>query len=75
MAFIFSAFLKVRSINNHPAIMDIQGRNFSAWGDRMAEFAIYLNLITCFPNTLMPSAVYGFSTASESSSLAVIYAC
>ncbi len=34
----------------------------SAGGDRTAEFAFYLLLIVCFQNTLLPSALFGFST-------------
>jgi len=34
----------------------------SAGGDRTAEFAFYLLLIVCFQDTLLPSALFGFST-------------
>ncbi|KAJ6632275.1 Ferroporti-1 [Mycena sp. CBHHK59/15] len=33
----------------------------SAWGDRTAEFAVYLYLISFFKDTLLPSSVFGFS--------------
>ncbi|KAJ6582249.1 Ferroporti-1 [Mycena capillaripes] len=33
----------------------------SAWGDRTAEFALYLYLITYFKDTLLPSSIFGFS--------------
>ncbi|THV05767.1 hypothetical protein K435DRAFT_744711 [Dendrothele bispora CBS 962.96] len=33
----------------------------SAWGDRTAEFALYLYLIIYFKDTLLPSSVLGFS--------------
>ncbi|KAF9511452.1 hypothetical protein BS47DRAFT_1318902 [Hydnum rufescens UP504] len=35
----------------------------SAWGDRMAEFAVHLNLIVFFRTTLLPNALYGFICA------------
>jgi len=34
----------------------------SAGGDRTAEFTFYLLLIVCFQDTLLPSALFGFST-------------
>ncbi|KAJ7136675.1 Ferroporti-1 [Mycena epipterygia] len=33
----------------------------SAWGDRTAEFALYLYLIAYFKDTLLPSSIFGFS--------------
>ncbi|KAJ7097184.1 Ferroporti-1 [Mycena belliarum] len=33
----------------------------SAWGDRTAEFALYLYLIAFFKDTLLPSSIFGFS--------------
>ncbi|KAK7021892.1 hypothetical protein VNI00_017181 [Paramarasmius palmivorus] len=33
----------------------------SAWGDRTAEFALYLYLIIYFKTTLLPSSILGFS--------------
>ncbi|CAK5272924.1 unnamed protein product [Mycena citricolor] len=33
----------------------------SAWGDRTAEFALYLYLIICFQDTLLPSSIFGFA--------------
>ncbi|KAJ7217326.1 Ferroporti-1 [Mycena pura] len=33
----------------------------SAWGDRTAEFALYLYLILYFKDTLLPSSIFGFS--------------
>ncbi|KAJ7184737.1 Ferroporti-1 [Mycena filopes] len=33
----------------------------SAWGDRTAEFALYLYLIAYFRDTLLPSSIFGFS--------------
>ena len=34
----------------------------SSWGLRTAEFAIYLFLVTLFPDTLLPASIYGFIT-------------
>ncbi|KAJ7034408.1 Ferroporti-1 [Mycena alexandri] len=33
----------------------------SAWGDRTAEFALYLYLIGYFQDTLLPSSIFGFA--------------
>ncbi|KAJ7814800.1 hypothetical protein B0H13DRAFT_2463955 [Mycena leptocephala] len=33
----------------------------SAWGDRTAEFALYLYLIAFYKDTLLPSSIFGFS--------------
>ncbi|KAJ7157945.1 Ferroporti-1 [Mycena crocata] len=33
----------------------------SAWGDRTAEFALYLYLIGYYKDTLLPSSIFGFS--------------
>ncbi|KAF8213978.1 Ferroporti-1 [Mycena galopus ATCC 62051] len=33
----------------------------SAWGDRTAEFALYLYLIGYFKQTLLPSSIFGFA--------------
>ncbi|KAJ6513536.1 hypothetical protein DFH09DRAFT_1374185 [Mycena vulgaris] len=33
----------------------------SAWGDRTAEFALYLYLIAYFKDTLLPSSIFGFA--------------
>ncbi|KAF7302611.1 Solute carrier family 40 protein [Mycena chlorophos] len=33
----------------------------SAWGDRTAEFALYLYLIVFYKDTLLPSSIFGFS--------------
>ncbi|KAJ7509570.1 Ferroporti-1 [Mycena galericulata] len=33
----------------------------SAWGDRTAEFALYLYLIGYFKDTLLPSSIFGFA--------------
>ncbi|CAK5272245.1 unnamed protein product [Mycena citricolor] len=33
----------------------------SAWGDRTAEFALYLYLIISFQDTLLPSSIFGFA--------------
>ncbi|KAJ7184728.1 Ferroporti-1 [Mycena filopes] len=33
----------------------------SAWGDRTADFALYLYLIAYFRDTLLPSSIFGFS--------------
>ncbi|KAL6310311.1 Ferroporti-1 [Sparassis latifolia] len=34
----------------------------NSWGLRTAEFAIYLFLITLFPDSLLPASIYGFLT-------------
>ena len=34
----------------------------SSWGLRTAEFAVYLFLVTLFPDTLLPASIYGFVT-------------
>ncbi|KAI0354576.1 hypothetical protein OH77DRAFT_1404701 [Trametes cingulata] len=34
----------------------------NSWGLRTAEFAVYLLLVTLFPNTLLPASIYGFAT-------------
>ncbi|RPD82275.1 hypothetical protein L226DRAFT_528462 [Lentinus tigrinus ALCF2SS1-7] len=34
----------------------------NSWGLRTAEFAIYLFLVTLFPDTLLPASIYGFVT-------------
>ncbi|KZT72147.1 hypothetical protein DAEQUDRAFT_686462 [Daedalea quercina L-15889] len=34
----------------------------SSWGSRTAEFAIYLFLITLFPDSLLPASIFGFLT-------------
>ncbi|KAJ7069263.1 Ferroporti-1 [Mycena amicta] len=33
----------------------------SAWGDRTAEFALYLYLIVFYKDTLLPSSIFGFA--------------
>lgn len=35
---------------------------YSVWGLRTAEFAVYLFLVTLFPDTLLPASIYGFVT-------------
>lgn len=35
---------------------------YSSWGSRTAEFAIYLFLITLFPDSLLPASIFGFLT-------------
>ncbi|KAF8311246.1 hypothetical protein DL93DRAFT_1490841 [Clavulina sp. PMI_390] len=45
------------------ALWSLRLQHFSnAWGTRMAEFAIHLYLIVHFKNTLLPNALYGFSS-------------
>ncbi|KAI0778796.1 Ferroporti-1 [Trametes elegans] len=34
----------------------------NSWGSRTAEFAVYLLLVTMFPDTLLPASIYGFAT-------------
>ncbi|KAH9935560.1 uncharacterized protein B0H18DRAFT_416644 [Fomitopsis serialis] len=34
----------------------------SSWGSRTAEFAIYLFLVTLFPDSLLPASIFGFLT-------------
>ncbi|KAI9057750.1 hypothetical protein FKP32DRAFT_1583054 [Trametes sanguinea] len=34
----------------------------NSWGLRTAEFAVYLFLVTLFPDTLLPASIYGFAT-------------
>ncbi|RDX51160.1 hypothetical protein OH76DRAFT_1401935 [Lentinus brumalis] len=34
----------------------------NSWGLRTAEFAVYLLLVTLFPDTLLPASIYGFVT-------------
>ncbi|PCH43584.1 hypothetical protein WOLCODRAFT_103797 [Wolfiporia cocos MD-104 SS10] len=34
----------------------------NSWGSRTAEFAIYLFLITLFPDSLLPASIFGFLT-------------
>ncbi|KAI0800641.1 Ferroporti-1 [Fomes fomentarius] len=34
----------------------------NVWGLRTAEFAVYLFLVTLFPDTLLPASIYGFVT-------------
>ncbi|KAF7321998.1 Solute carrier family 40 protein [Mycena kentingensis (nom. inval.)] len=34
--------------------------DYSAWGDKTAEFALYLSLILCNKDTLLPSSIFGF---------------
>ncbi|KAI0720075.1 Ferroporti-1 [Cerioporus squamosus] len=34
----------------------------NSWGLRTAEFAVYLFLVTLFPDTLLPASIYGFVT-------------
>ncbi|CCM05685.1 uncharacterized protein FIBRA_07916 [Fibroporia radiculosa] len=45
------------------AIILLLIQHFSnSWGSRTAEFAIYLFLITVFPDTLLPASIFGFLT-------------
>ncbi|TFY68703.1 hypothetical protein EVJ58_g862 [Rhodofomes roseus] len=37
----------------------------SSWGSRTAEFAVYLFLITLFPNSLLPASIFGFLTTGS----------
>ncbi|KAL1951323.1 hypothetical protein VTO73DRAFT_472 [Trametes versicolor] len=37
----------------------------NSWGQRTAEFAIYLLLVTLFPDTLLPASIYGFATTGS----------
>ena len=37
----------------------------SSWGSRTAEFAIYLFLITLFPDSLLPASIFGFLTTGS----------
>lgn len=34
----------------------------NSWGSRTAEFALYLFLVTLFPDTLLPASIFGFLT-------------
>lgn len=36
----------------------------SSWGLRTAEFAVYLFLITSFPDSLLPASIFGFVTTA-----------
>jgi len=48
---------------NRKALSLLLVQHFSnSWGLRTAEFAIYLFLITLFPDTLLPASLYGFFT-------------
>ncbi|OCH89023.1 hypothetical protein OBBRIDRAFT_733305 [Obba rivulosa] len=45
------------------ALLLLLVQHFSnSWGLRTAEFAIYLFLVTLFPDTLLPASLYGFFT-------------
>ncbi|KAI8977743.1 Ferroporti-1 [Trametes punicea] len=45
------------------ALATLLVQHFSnSWGLRTAEFAVYLFLVTLFPDTLLPASIYGFAT-------------
>ncbi|KAH9849246.1 Ferroporti-1 [Lenzites betulinus] len=48
------------------ALATLLVQHFSnSWGQRTAEFAVYLFLVTLFPDTLLPASLYGFATTGS----------
>ncbi|KAI0828881.1 Ferroporti-1 [Trametes gibbosa] len=48
------------------ALANLLVQHFSnSWGQRTAEFAVYLFLVTLFPDTLLPASIYGFATTGS----------
>ncbi|OBZ67030.1 Solute carrier family 40 member 2 [Grifola frondosa] len=41
----------------------------NSWGLRTAEFAVYIFLVTLFPDTLLPASIFGFLTTGTSTVL------
>jgi hypothetical protein len=48
------------------------GNSCSTWGERCAEFAFYLFLITLFKNTLLPASLFGFFTTGNDKGVAMM---
>ncbi|KAI0640034.1 Ferroporti-1 [Trametes polyzona] len=52
------------------ALATLLVQHFSnSWGQRTAEFAVYIFLVALFPDTLLPASIYGFATTGSATLL------